>query len=58
MDIDLSLFAPVIEQERVQSAATTSATSMLLLSTAIKIVTNGSMAELWGAINGMQIASN
>ena len=57
--VDLSLFLPaeVKDDDVIPESAVTATTLALITSIAIQIMTNGSMSELWGAINGLQIAA-
>ena len=49
-----------MEQEEIEvvpNPVTTAATNALLASTVFQLVSGGSMSQLWGVINGMQLAA-
>ena len=57
LNVDLSILFPEEKKATISESVTTTATLVLLLSTAAQALGNGGLAEIWGAINGMQLAA-
>ena len=54
---DYGMLAPAEVKEEFAAPLGNSGKAVLLLTTIVQIVSNGSLSQLWGMINGMQIAS-
>ena len=53
VEIEVQYQVEVKEDKSLMNNVASAATQVLFLSTVVKVFTRGSLAELWGAINGI-----